>query len=67
MTVETFVLDERVDKDELDLYGEDIELDIYRRVRGEKKFESPRALVEQIERDVRQAREFFDREEFDGR
>lgn len=61
LTVETFVLEEEVDE-ELDLYGDEVELDVYRRVRGEKKFESPRELVAQIEKDVAWVREFFERE-----
>lgn len=62
MTVETFVLDDRVD-DDLDLYGDQVELDLLRRLRGERKFDSPQQLVDQIERDVRQARAFFDDQE----
>ena len=65
-TVETFVLDDRV-ADDLDLYGEEVELDLYRRVREERAFDSPKALVAQIERDIEWVREFFDKEGMDGR
>jgi riboflavin kinase/FMN adenylyltransferase len=40
-----------------DIYGKDIELRFARYLRPEKKFENIDALVRQIERDVRQARE----------
>lgn len=66
LTVETFVLDDSVDE-ELDLYGESMELDLYRRVREEQSFDSPDELVAQIERDIAQVRNILDREEFDGR
>ncbi len=64
-TVETFILDDAVD-DDLDLYGDAVELDIFRRVRGEREFESPEQLVAQIQRDIEEARAFFAREDFDG-
>ena len=41
-----------------DIYGKDLELRFIRYLRQEKKFESVEALVQQIERDVQQAREF---------
>ena len=63
ITVETFVLDESVDED-LELYGDEVELDVYRRIRGEREFDSPAELVAQIERDVDQVRVFFDTEGF---
>ncbi|RAL24781.1 hypothetical protein DL240_00800 [Lujinxingia litoralis] len=63
-TVETFVLEEGV-SDELDLYGEQVMLALYMRVREEKRFESPQALVAQIKSDVAQVRGFFD-EGIDG-
>lgn len=40
-----------------DLYGQELQLDFLRRLRGEKLFASVEALVEQIGRDVEQARE----------
>ncbi len=64
-TVETFVLDERID-DELDLYGDDVELDIYKRLRDELKFDGPEELVAQMDRDIEDVRAFFDDEGFDG-
>ncbi len=64
-TVETFVLDEGVDKD-LNLYGEEMELDFYQRIRGEEEFESPEALIAQIEKDVEEARAILKREGIRG-
>ncbi len=64
-TVETFVLDDAVGL-ELDLYGDDVELDFYQRIRGERAFESPQALVAQIESDVEEARAILKREGIDG-
>lgn len=65
MTIETFVLDERVDE-QLDLYDEQVELDVYRKVREERRFDSPDKLIARIQRDIEEAEAFFDREEFDG-
>ncbi len=42
-----------------DLYGRPVELRFCSRLRAEKRFASPEELVRQIERDVRQAREYF--------
>ncbi|TXD38991.1 bifunctional riboflavin kinase/FAD synthetase [Lujinxingia vulgaris] len=58
-TVETFVLEEGVEE-ELDLYGEEVMLSLYRHVRPEMKFESPAALVAQIQDDVAQVRAYFE-------
>ena len=58
-TVETYVMD---DVDDLDLYGDEIELDFYRRVREEKKFDSVEELVVEMDRDVEMARQFFEEE-----
>lgn len=44
---------------EADLYDRWLELRFCRRLRGERRFGSPDELVEQIERDVRGAREYF--------
>ena len=41
-----------------DLYGQTLRLEFLERMRGEKRFESVDALVEQMHRDVAQAREF---------
>jgi riboflavin kinase / FMN adenylyltransferase len=40
-----------------DLYGQQLRLDFLHRLRGERRFESPRALVEQMHRDVERTRE----------
>lgn len=50
--LEVHLLDRQVD-----LYGERVEVRLLERLRGEVKFESPQALVEQIGRDVVRARE----------
>ena len=42
-----------------DLYGRCLELRFCRRLRGERRFGSADELVDQIERDVRGAREYF--------
>jgi riboflavin kinase/FMN adenylyltransferase len=49
--VEAFVLDR-----ELDLYGRTLRVEFLKRLRGERRFESIDALVEQMKRDVEQAR-----------
>ncbi len=54
MTIEAFILD--FDRD---VRGEHIELEFVKRIRGEVKFESKAALVEQIGKDVAQVREHF--------
>ena len=41
------------------LYGRRTELRFLRRLRGERRFDSPEQLVAQIEEDVRQTREYF--------
>ena len=40
-----------------DLYGRTLRIDFLARLRGERRFESPEALVEQMRRDVRRTRE----------
>jgi riboflavin kinase / FMN adenylyltransferase len=40
-----------------DLYGQELRLDFLRRLRGERRFETPQALIEQMHRDVEQTRE----------
>jgi riboflavin kinase/FMN adenylyltransferase len=37
------------------IYGEGIEIELFKRLRGERRFESPEALVLQIEQDIRDA------------
>jgi riboflavin kinase / FMN adenylyltransferase len=44
-----------------DLYGERLRLEFIRRLRGEKKFKSPAALVEQMNRDAARARDVLRR------
>lgn len=64
-TIETFVLDDRVEE-ELDLYDDDIEVDVHRRIRDEQRFDDPGELIDRIERDIQEAEAFFDEEGFDG-
>jgi riboflavin kinase/FMN adenylyltransferase len=40
-----------------DLYGSELRLDFLQRLRGERRFETPEALVEQMHHDVQQTRE----------
>ncbi len=40
-----------------DLYGSELRLDFLARLRGERRFETPEALVEQMRRDVQRTRE----------
>ena len=46
-----------LDRDDLDLYGVHAAIDFAARLRGTLRFESVEALVEQMRRDVDQARE----------
>jgi riboflavin kinase/FMN adenylyltransferase len=50
--VEVFVLDRN-----LDLYGKELKVDFVTRLRGERRFDSVEALVEQMHADVERARE----------
>jgi riboflavin kinase/FMN adenylyltransferase len=52
LLVEAYLLDR-----EVDLYGQTLRLDFLTRLRGERRFESRDALVEQMRRDVDRARE----------
>ena len=54
VSIETFLLD----FDE-DLYGKRIRLDFCRRLREEKRFDNPRQLKEEIQRNVAQTRAYF--------
>jgi riboflavin kinase/FMN adenylyltransferase len=54
-TIETYVFD--LDRD---LYGERVRLDFCFRLRDERKFPSPAALIEQIRRDVVHTDRYFD-------
>jgi riboflavin kinase/FMN adenylyltransferase len=40
-----------------DLYGRELRIDFLERLRGERRFESPEALVEQMTRDVERTRQ----------
>jgi riboflavin kinase / FMN adenylyltransferase len=40
-----------------DLYGSELRIDFLRRLRGERRFATPEALVEQMRRDIEQTRE----------
>jgi riboflavin kinase/FMN adenylyltransferase len=54
-TIETHLLDF-----EGDLYHQEIELTFIKRLRDERRFSSPEALVSQIKKDVQQAHQIFD-------
>jgi riboflavin kinase/FMN adenylyltransferase len=55
--VEAYLLDR-----EVDLYGATIKLDFLQRLRGERRYETAQALVEQMHRDVAEARAVCDQE-----
>ena len=48
-----------LDRDD-DLYGEILRVDFLQRLRGERRFESVEALIEQMQRDVERVRELCD-------
>ncbi len=50
--VEAYILDR-----EVDLYGQMLKLDFVARIRGERRFDSVEALIEQMHRDVERTRE----------
>jgi riboflavin kinase / FMN adenylyltransferase len=52
LLVEAYLLDY-----EGDLYGRELRIDFLERLRGERRFESPEALVEQMTRDVERTRQ----------
>lgn len=54
VSIETFLLDF-----DGDLYGKRIRLEFCRRLRAEKKFDSPRQLKDEIEKNVAQTRAYF--------
>lgn len=54
VSVETFLIDF-----DGDLYGQQIRLDFYRRLRPEKKFDSVDALRREIEHNIDQTRTYF--------
>ena len=43
-----------------DLYGTELRLDFLERLRGERRFETPAALIEQMRRDVQRTRELVE-------
>ena len=55
VSVETFLLDF-----DGDLYGQDIRLEYCKRLRGEVKFDSLEALREEIQKNIRQTRAYFE-------
>jgi riboflavin kinase/FMN adenylyltransferase len=52
LLVEAYLLDT-----ELDLYGRELRIDFIARLRGERRFDSPEALIEQMRVDVERTRE----------
>ncbi len=42
-----------------DLYGQEIEIEIVKKLRDNKKFDSQKALIEQMKKDEKVAKEFF--------
>ncbi len=50
--IEAYVLDF-----EGDLYGSELRLEFLQRLRGERRFEDPESLIEQMHRDVERTRE----------
>jgi riboflavin kinase/FMN adenylyltransferase len=52
--VEAYILDFNQD-----IYGKDVMIEFAARLRDELKFDSIKALVEQIQRDIARVREFF--------
>ena len=59
ITIEAFVLSHTAQDADLDLYGEQVELDFWQYVRAEQKFDTAEQLVAQIRRDVAKVRAFF--------
>lgn len=58
VTVEGFILDF-----DGDLYGQTIRMEFFKRLRGERKFESLAALRAEVMRNAQQTREYFSRQE----
>jgi riboflavin kinase / FMN adenylyltransferase len=50
-----------------DLYGRSLRLQFLARLRGERRFDTPGALVEQMHRDVERTREIVQAASVDGR
>ena len=57
VTVEGFILDF-----DGNLYGEQVRMEFYHRLRGEKKFPTLQALAEEVARNAQQTRDYFARE-----
>ena len=53
-TIETYILDF-----DDDIYGEEMRIDLLKRLRGEERFESVDDLVAQMQRDIEGTREYF--------
>ncbi len=53
-TVETFILEF-----DADIYGEEMRIDLLKRLRGEEKFDDAEALIEQMHRDIEDTRAYF--------
>jgi riboflavin kinase/FMN adenylyltransferase len=54
-TVEVYIMDF-----DADIYGQELRVDVLKRLRGETRFAGPQELVEQIHRDVAGAREYLE-------
>ena len=54
VTVEGFILDF-----DGDLYGKELRMEFYHRLRGEQKFPSLQALSDEIRRNAQQTRDYF--------
>ena len=54
ITVEGFILDFQGD-----LYGQELRMEFYHRLRGEQRFPSLQALADEIRRNAQQTKEYF--------
>ncbi len=52
-----------LDRDDLELYGEDVAVDFVARLRGQERFDSVEALIAQMKSDVARARDLLDAHE----
>lgn len=53
-TVETFIIDFNEE-----IYGEELRIELLDRIRGELKFDSAEALIERMQRDIEETKEYF--------